>query len=509
MRNTVLAFLERTVQEHGSKEAVRDGDSVLTFAELRAAAGRLAFLIRREAPSARQQPVAVFLPKSADSIIAFMGILYSGNFYVPMDESLPAARVRTILDNLEPLCIVTVESTRRALLGMGVDDARLLSVSGAYDPEVPVAEELLQETLDRVIDTDPVYAIYTSGSTGVPKGVVVAHRGVIDYIDWAVECFGIDSSVVIGSQSPFYFDNSTLDIYLCMAAGATLVLIPRQWFAFPQRLMEFVNSNRINLIFWVPSVMINVANLRILEGMGESTLTRILFAGEVMPNKQLNYWRKHIPGALYANLYGPTEITVDCTYYPVNREFQDNEPLPIGFPCRNSDILILNDEGRPVSGQEIGELCVRGSSLALGYWNDPAKTGAAFVQNPLQTHYPERIYRTGDLVSFNDRGEIVYLGRKDSQIKHMGHRIELGEIETFAIGMERIDIACVLYNRNAEEIVLLYSSVEQLEVREIRRELANYLPKYMLPGTIHYVREMPLNANGKIDRVRLHAEYCR
>lgn len=508
MKNTALSFLLDTVQQYANKTAVIDGERRLTFQELDAVSKRLGSVIGHRIRSIKQ-PIAVFLPKGADSIVAFMAILYSGNFYVPLDESLPSARIKTILGNLCPALIITSHLGMETLLGMGLEEQQLVFVADAYNNSVAVDEADIARRKERVIDTDPVYVIYTSGSTGVPKGVVVAHRGVIDYIDWAVKCFTIDSTVVIGNQSPFYFDNSTLDIYLCMATGATLIIIPKQLFAFPLRLMEFVNNAAINFIFWVPSVLVNVANLQILENVDCRTLTKILFAGEVMPNKHLNYWRKHIPQALYANLYGPTEITVDCTYFIVERTFQDNEPLPIGFPCRNSDIIILNSENRKVEGAEIGELCVRGSSLALGYWNDKEKTEAAFIQNPLHDHFPERIYRTGDLVSYNDRHEIVYIGRKDSQIKHLGHRIELGDIETTVLGMAQIEIACVLYNRTKEEIVLLYSASEILEVKDIRRELVKLLPRYMIPGMIHCVKEIPLNANGKIDRVRLHAEFCR
>lgn len=499
MKNTVLAFLAETLQDYPEKTAIVDGEKHLSFRELDMAAKRLGCQIIRRSQAIRQ-PVAVLLPKSAESIVAFIGILYTANFYVPLDESLPVARLKTILENLDPKFIITSPPGQELLAELGYSPEQLISISHAYDEATDVDEALLTATLAAVIDTDPVYTIYTSGSTGIPKGVVVAHRGVIDYIDWAVECFGIDSTVVIGNQSPFYFDNSTLDIYLMLATGATMVIIPKQLFAYPMRLMEYLNSNAVNFIFWVPSVMIQVANLRILENIARSPLTRILFAGEVMPNKHLNYWRKFIPQALYANLYGPTEITVDCTYYIVEREFGDRDPLPIGIPCRNSDVLVLNSENQLVEAAESGELCVRGSSLALGYWNDQAKTAAAFVQNPLQDKYPERIYRTGDLVAYNAFNEIIFLGRKDNQIKHMGYRIELGEIETIVLGLAGIHNACVLYDKERGEIILFYQADEKIGSNDIRRQLAKFLPKYMIPTKLQQVKTLPFNANGKIDR---------
>ena len=350
------------------------------------------------------------------------------------------------------------------------------------------------------IDTDPVYSIFTSGSTGTPKGVVVSHRGVIDYIDWAIDTFAIDNTSVIGNQAPFYFDNSTLDIYLMYATGATLNIIPEINFAFPAKLVDYLNEQKITFVFWVPFVLVNVANMDILSAKKPLYLRDVFFAGEVMPNKHLNYWRKHLPDCRYANLYGPTEITVDCTYYLVDREFLDDEPLPIGIPCRNSDVLILVDRKRLAEKGEQGELCVRGTSLALGYYNNPEKTAEAFIQNPLNKHYPETIYCTGDIVYQNKYDEIMYVGRCDSQIKHNGYRIELGEIEVAILGSNLVDNCCVLYNNKEKQIVLYYQAKNELNVAALRKAIGEKIPKYMLP-TI-YVREELLqqNTSGKIDR---------
>ena len=507
MNNTVLAYLSRTEQRFGNKTAIIDRERTLTFTELDRAAKRLAGVIGKRTGTIRQ-PIAVLIPKGMESIVAFLGILFSGNFYVPLDENMPQSRLESILHNLQPYCVISSAAYMAALLAAHVPAAQIVPVNAAFDELLDINETDWLERIRQVIDTDPVYTISTSGSTGVPKGVVVAHRGVLDYIDWAIERFQIDEQTIIGNQSPFYFDNSTLDIYLCLATGATLVIIPKSHFSFPLRLMEYVREMNINFIFWVPSVLINVANLKILEKTAPAPLQRIFFAGEVMPNKQLNVWRTCYPQAAFVNLYGPTEITVDCTYYVVERPFQDHEPLPIGIPCRNTEVLVLNDKDVPVGKGESGELCVRGSSLALGYWKDPEKTGRVFAQNPLQNNYPERIYRTGDIVYYNDQGEIMFLGRKDNQIKHLGHRIELGEIETVAQSLAQVDHACAVYDRVREEITLFYQSGDFLEAAELRRQLAQLLPRYMIPAKVKIMRELPFNANGKVDRTML-AEACR
>jgi D-alanine--poly(phosphoribitol) ligase subunit 1 len=267
--------------------------------------------------------------------------------------------------------------------------------------------------------------------------------------------------------------------------------------------MDFVRDEKINFIMWVPSVLINVANLEGLNNKSLPHLKTVLFAGEVMPNKQLNYWRKNVPHANFGNLYGPTEITVIACHYPVDRLFADNEALPIGFPCRNCDLLVINSQNERARADEEGELCVRGTSLALGYWKDLEKTETVFVQNPLHNNYPDRIYRTGDLVKYNSRGEIVYIGRKDTQIKHMGYRIELGEVENAAQSLSGVANCCALYDSFKKEIVLFYEPRQTLEEIQVRAELTKLLPKYMLPTRIVQVEQMPTNANGKVDRPRL------
>jgi amino acid adenylation domain-containing protein len=491
MQTHVLEYLDRTVAAHPDKVALVDEHARCTFATLARRARAIADHIRVSAGSTKQ-PIAIYLPKSIDAVVACFGILASGNIYAPLDTKSPLARTRAILQQLEPAVVITDAAGAEALRGLP------LWIVDGRESESEIATLIPPGA----IDTDPAYIIHTSGSTGVPKGVVIPHRGIIDYIDWAIATFPINANTVIGNQSPLFFDNSTLDLYLCAATGATLVLIPETLFSFPIRLLEYVAQHEITFLFWVPSVLIQVANARVLATAALSRLTTILFAGEVMPNRHLNEWRRHLPHACFANLYGPTEITVDCTYYIVDREFADDDPLPIGIPCRNTDILILDEHD---ACSDRGELCVRGASLALGYWNDPEKTAGAFAQNPLNPHYPERIYRTGDVVARNERGELLFIGRKDTQIKHLGYRIELGEIELAAAGIPGIRNACVVYDSSRQEICMFYESADDVSPATLRTDLSRTLPKYMLPTKFHRLDALPKNANGKTDRLQLRA----
>lgn len=265
-----------------------------------------------------------------------------------------------------------------------------------------------------------------------------------------------------------------------MKTGAILHIIGKRLFSNPVSLLSYLKDNRISTIFWVPSALIMVAKLRALKNVDlGDTLKRVLFCGEVMPNKQLNYWRSFLPNVLYSNLYGPTEITDACTFYTVNREFTDDESLPIGKPMRNTEILVLDEKDHlvlPSDRKKIGELCVKGTCLAVGYFRNPEKTKEAFVQNPLNMNYEEKIYRTGDYVTYNEYEELMYVGRKDYQIKHMGHRIELGEIETAVSSLEGFSCCCCLYDEKKSKIVLILETVNDVNKDEINSRL---IKKYL------------------------------
>lgn len=501
MQKSVIEYLERTVGTFPNKIAVEDSEMKITFSELWNAARCISNAIVSEGVL-NNTPIGVYVPKGCKMIESFAGINMCGNFYVPLDTKSPDSRVSSILTTLESKCVITdmahVEQLRCFYAGI------VLVIEDVIANESPEGGE---KNNTAQIDTDPVYSIFTSGSTGTPKGVVITHRGVIDYIDWAASTFQITSDSIIGNQAPFYFDNSTLDIYLMYSTGATLIIIPESCFAFPAKLVDFLNDHKINFVFWVPFVLVNIANMNILANKTPKYLKDVFFAGEVMPNKHLNYWRKHLPNCRYVNLYGPTEITVDCLFYVVEREFSDDESLPIGFPCRNSDVLIMVDRKRKAIKGELGELCVRGSSLALGYYNNPEKTNDAFVQNPLHNHYPEIIYCTGDIVYENELGEIMFVGRIDSQIKHNGYRIELGEIETAILGTNMVDNCCVVYDYANKKIVLFYQSKVDLNMTEFRRALLRSIPRYMLPNEYHKEDMLKQNSSGKIDRAYYNKLY--
>lgn len=499
--NLIEAF-EETVELYPDKLAVFDANSDFTFSALRIKAGILSFHINQEI-GIINSPVAIYLPKSNDCLTAFIATLYSGNCYVPLDTKNPVSRIRSIIEVLEPSCIITNNENISKLTEAGLDHIIIniddINFSKPIDPV---------DDYKNCIDTDPAYIMHTSGSTGIPKGVVISHKSIFDYIFWLIDTFNITENEKIGNQAPFVFDNSTLDIYLMMFTGASLYLIPDQFFIFPVELVKYLNEHEINFIFWVPTALINVANMNGLKDQNLNSLRKVLFCGEVMPTKHLNYWINQLnKDVLYANLYGPTEITDACAFYIIDRKFEDDDVLPIGRPCRNTDILILNSKNEACKPGDQGELCVRGTSLASGYYKNFDKTKAAFVQNPLNKSYPEIIYRTGDVVYLNENEEIMFVGRKDFQIKHMGYRIELGEIEHIVLQTFNNIYACVLYDNTLNEIIVIYEAEDEISPKTFRLRLKEPLPNYMMPKKFIKIDSLPKNASGKIDRNLLKKTY--
>ena len=501
MQKNILEYFFKTVEGNQSKIAVLEGEKSISFGDLDQKAQVLACNIISKI-SISNKPVAVFLPKSIESVVADIAITYSCNIYMNIDIKSPQERLKNIFDLIEPAIVIT-NSTNLKLLNGTIGNENVLLIDEVNFNKEPDCSLLLSR-LDLQIDTDPLCIINTSGSTGTPKGVVLNHRSFIEFTEVSIEIFKFSNHEVIGSLSPLVFDIYSFELCLLISKGSTLLLIPEQLSAFPIKILELLKQHQVSFIFWVPTIMVNIANMSLLETVQLFDLKTVWFAGEVFPTKQFNYWKRILSHTLFANLYGPIEITLDCTYFIVNREISDDEPLPIGIPYRNTDILILNDKDGLIKEGEEGELCVRGTSLAMGYYNNPEKTAAAFVQNPLNTSYPDVIYRTGDVVAKNGFGEIVFKGRKDSLVKHLGYRIELGEIEHVIVNTLKIaKNGCVVYQTARKEIILFYESEIEISPSEFRKQIAGILPKYMIPTIYIRMDEMPRNTNGKIDRLLL------
>lgn len=500
MQNNVLDYLNEIAERKPDKTAYTNGSEGMTFREVYEQSRAIGSFLYEK--GIYKKPVVIFMNKHPKEITAFFGVITAGDYYVPIDEEMPAGRIQLILENVQSPVIICDEMTKSVAETFDYDGEIVL-----YDDicNTPICHEALAEIYGRTVDTDAIYIVFTSGSTGVPKGVVACHRSVIDYIEQLSETLEFNEATIFGNQTPLYFDACLKEIYPTLKFGATTYLIPKSLFMMPVKLVEFLNEYQINTVCWVVSALTMISAFNTFKTVTPKYLHTVAFGSEVFPIKQFNMWKAVLPNAKFTNLYGPTEGTGMCCYYKVNREFELNDVIPIGRPFKNTEIILLNEENKRAEASEIGEICIRGTSLTLGYYNNFEKTNEVFVQNPLNTVYPELIYRTGDLGKYNEYGELVFISRKDYQIKHMGHRIELGEIEANVNMLDGVNLAGCVYDEVKGKIVLYY--VGSITDSELASVLKEKLPRYMLPNRIIQMEEMPLTANGKIDRVTLKKKY--
>lgn len=506
-------YFARSRARFPHKTAITHRGSAVSYEDVGAFADAVTTLLV-ERGHARSR-VGFWMRRSPDAVASLLGILGSGGAYVPLDPDGPAVRLASMLNDCEIRALIVDPEKAAQLpellaLAKGVELVLLSRPTAAPEGiEVAVVSEHLGRKVapeDRITDSELAYIFYTSGSTGVPKGVMISHLNIINFVEWTREFFAITSDDRLGNPTPLFFDLSTFDVHVTFAVGGTLHMISEAELLSPNSILTWIDKTQITVWFSVPSVLTYLNRMKALRPGLFPHLRAILWCGEAFPAKDLADWMTTLPGKTYANLYGPTETTVASTVQVFREPPADlSRPISIGRPCDNTKVLILDGVGALVSTGEIGELCVGGNSVMKGYWRRPEKTAEVLVQNPLHHEYPDLYYRTGDLALFEADGSITLKGRKDFQIKSLGYRIELGEIEAAFVSHPLVDAACAVAYPTEElasmNIKVYYSSNggEGID-EELRNYILTRLPRYMLPRKIERLEQMPRLPNAKIDR---------
>jgi amino acid adenylation domain-containing protein len=535
MDRLLQSWVSQQAEVRPDDVAIVSGTDKLTYGQLEVASNQLAHLLQN-AGCQNGDRVCILMPKTAEAIVSMIGILKAGCLHVPIDVATPAARIRHIFDSCENRVIVAGGRVAPLLDELMSDEALRSRTTIIWLDNLGAAADAAaapESTNFKVAFSTPdlksapsaplpqhrnanegSHILFTSGSTGVPKGVVITHDNVATFVAWALKHYGIDRTDRFSGHTPFHFDLSTFDIFGSITAGAQLHLVPSETVLLPPKLAEFIRTSKLTQWFSVPSVLNYIAKFNSVQQNDFPDLRRVLWCGEVLPTPALIYWMERLPKVHFSNLYGPTEATIASSYHDVTTCPTDpKSQIPIGTPCDGEDLLVLNDKLAPVPLREIGDLYITGVGLSPGYWRDPAKTAAAFLQDPHDA--TRRLYRTGDLAYRDEQGLVYFVGRADTQIKVRGYRIELGEIETALNSMGKLQECAVVAiptdNFGGYMICAAYvvRSGEDATLGELREHLKKLVPNYMMPARWTAYEGLPKNANGKIDRPRLKEAFAR
>lgn len=500
--NLGLLF-ERVAEAHAGRPALKFADGpVLTYAALDALSARIARRLLMSG-AGRGRVVAVFADKRPETYATMLACLRIGAAYTLLDKASPAERLSRILGKARPAVIVVDAplpgELGGALAGLG---ARVLGPGLDLDG---IAAGPLAETAE-VTGADPAYLMFTSGSTGFPKGAVMTHANVLNFRDWSLAAFAITPADVLSNVNPLYFDNSVFDVYSALFSGAALAPFDRAEIEDARRLVAGIDRAGCTLWFSVPSLLVYLTTMKALGPGSFRSLRAIVFGGEGYPKTELRkLFELYGARAALWNVYGPTECTCICSAYRIgDADFADMQGLaPLGRMAPNFSHLILDGDA-PAAPGAVGELCLLGPQVGLGYHNDPERTAAAFVANPLNRRFAERMYRTGDLVRLDpETGLVRFVGRRDNQIKHMGYRIELEEIDAALNGLACVRQAAAVYLRTRPgfgRIMAAAACAGEASEARLLAGLRRTLPAYMIPSRVVIMDALPKNPNGKVDR---------
>lgn len=451
--------------------------------------------------------------KNIHTFALMLACLKIGIVYSIFDPDSPADRLKKIFLTCRPNLVVANIDMLEKINGIL---SELIIHSFPVDNlalRVTDLEDTNFASSSGITGSTPSYIMFTSGSTGTPKGAVMTHSNVLNLIEWSNETYGVTCEDILTNLNPLYFDNSVFDFYSAIFNGACLVPFSKQETRNPKLLVEKVDLAGCTLWFSVPSLLIFLQMMKATDGRYLRSIKRFIFGGEGYPKSKLNeLFKMYSDTSEFFNVSGPTECTCICSSYKITEnDFHDLHGFPpLGSIAANFSYLILNDENKMVSGGELGELCLVGPNVGLGYYNDSERTAVSFVQNPYNEAFREIIYKTGDLVRLDPADGKLYIhGRKDNQVKHMGYRIELEEIENALHRLEAVSEAIAIHTNidGLSRIVAVLALRESVSDDQLRLNLRKLLPDYMIPSVFYYEEILPKNPNGKVDRKLLKEKY--
>ncbi len=483
-------YLEDAARRRPGHPAVVAGERSISYSELDALAGRVARALVRAGVEPGDR-VAVFAPKSIETIAALYGAMKAGACYVPIDPSSPPVRAGLIARDCDVRAVVT-DAARASALEPELASGDVRHWLRLEDLAVlPEGDEALPEGSPDAL----AYVLYTSGSTGVPKGVMLSHRNAGRFVEWASGVLELREDDRLSSHAPFHFDLSVFDLYAAAKAGATLYPILGEAASMGAPMAEAIGIHELTVWYSVPSALMLLVTQGGVDAARLGSLRHVVFAGEVFPTPYLRKLAALIPGARLHNWYGPTETNV-CTYHVVEEVPASDDPIPIGRACEHYECFAVTADARRAGVGEEGELQVAGDGVMRGYWGGPEHSGP---------------YATGDLVVLQDDGEFRFLGRRDHQIKTRGYRVELGEVEAAVYAHDAIREAAVVAvpdERIGHALVafVVPHDGQELSPVALKRHVSERLPRYMVPGAVHVREALPKTSTGKIDRQSLVKE---
>lgn len=484
----VLDFLENAAAQVPNKIALMDAfENRISFAELLQKSKMVGFYLI-EKYGCVQRPFVVLERRNVNSIIMFLGVIWSGNYYVALGENLPLERISEMIDTVKPEGVLwDYNAQNDSIFDLNTD----LNIYDEMLEEEPDESKLLNLRQGHSYE-EPLFGVFTSGTTGTPKCIIKSHGAMVDFITTYVKLFGFEHHDKFGSKLSLMFDAITKDIYTVLYCGAQLYIMPRGN-VLPPDDARLIEKEKITSVVWTPSLLRNFSQLHILEQMKLPTLKKVLFVGEALPAKYINYWLKYKPDTKYINLYGTSEMTGNCLYEIINAPVEnDIVPLKEVFP--GYEISLVNEEGTMIKeAGEAGEICVSGKLLCLD------QIGEA-LSLPIMDG--KRTYCTGDMVRIIESGEYLFQSRKDYCFKHAGYRLNPGEIEEAFYRLEFVDVAVCLYDSIRQIILLIWQGNED-NTEQLYEFAQKALPSYMIPGKYVYLRDIPINSNGKVDKSKL------